>query len=398
MRRAIVYYSYLGAAVVSGRLADVEQPGALPDQIEHVVGDEAVVEHQVRRLDGPHRLEREQLRVTGPRPHQRHPPGPAAAALPFRPPPSRRPQRLQQPPQLRQLQRDLVVPATRRSRRRSRSSGRRRRIAIRGGVGPGVAAVPRGGCGLGEGRSSSGADDGVSGGGGPCGESGGGGGWRGNGGGERLEARWSKGERHGDAGIVVVSWWPWHFYTAREQQEGGGGGELKPSGVARRRRGVRFWMREGVEGKGGGRAPGPGGRRLDWKVAATLWSAEGPGSMNRCGTGRGFSVVLFGGEGGSESQVGVRLSAAGRAVRGCRRAWGRVRSFADGIVMACVTRSRAPIRISEMRIAISQQWRWLRSRGFAADNPREALVKLELLSGQVLNVIYSTSVSYFKIL
>jgi hypothetical protein len=82
MRRAIVYYSYLGAAVVSGRLADVEQPGALPDQIEHVVGDEAVVEHQVRRLDGPHRLEREQLRVTGPRPHQRHPPGPAAAALP----------------------------------------------------------------------------------------------------------------------------------------------------------------------------------------------------------------------------------------------------------------------------------------------------------------------------
>lgn len=29
-------------------------------------------------------------------------------------------------------------------------------------------------------------------------------------------------------------------------------------------------------------------------MAATLWSAEGPGSMNRCGTGRGFSVVLFG--------------------------------------------------------------------------------------------------------
>ena len=39
--------------------------------------------HQVRRLDGPDRLESEQLGVPEPRPDQRHPPGLAVAALPL---------------------------------------------------------------------------------------------------------------------------------------------------------------------------------------------------------------------------------------------------------------------------------------------------------------------------
>jgi len=89
---------FLGAAVVSSRLADVEQPGVVPDQIEHFVGHEAIVEHQVRRLDGPDRLEREELGVPWPRPHQRHLPGPTAASVPFQSLPSGIPERLQEPP------------------------------------------------------------------------------------------------------------------------------------------------------------------------------------------------------------------------------------------------------------------------------------------------------------
>ena len=88
-------FPHLGAAVVSRGLADIEKPGALPDQVQHVVRHQPVVEHQVRRLDGPDRLEREQLGVPGPCAHQCHPPG--SAALLGAPPPGR-PQHVQEPP------------------------------------------------------------------------------------------------------------------------------------------------------------------------------------------------------------------------------------------------------------------------------------------------------------
>jgi hypothetical protein len=188
-------FPHLGAAVVSRGLADIEQPGALPDQVQHVVRHQPVVEHQVRRLDGPDRLEREQLGVPGPCAHQCHPPG--SAALLGAPPPGR-PQRVQEPPQFRQLQRDLVIPTARGS---SGSGGRGCGVggAI-GGVRPGVAAVARGGGGLGEGRGANGgagagAGPRVRGGeGGRCGCCG-----RRNGGRSRLEARRAHGESHGDA-------------------------------------------------------------------------------------------------------------------------------------------------------------------------------------------------------
>lgn len=137
----------LGAAVVPGRLADVEQPGAVADQIEHLVGNETVVEDEVGVLDGPHGLEREEVRVPGPGPHQRHPPGPAGGAGPFQPFAPGRLERLQEPPQLRELQRDLVVPA---AGSRGGGGGGGGKGGVLGGVGPGVAAVPGGGGGLGE--------------------------------------------------------------------------------------------------------------------------------------------------------------------------------------------------------------------------------------------------------
>lgn len=279
--------SHLGAAVVSRRLADIEQPGALPDQVQDVVRHQPVVEHQVRRLDGADRLEREQLGVPGPRAHQSHPTGPAAAVSALGGPPPGRPQRVQQPPQLRQLQRDLVVPAARRrgSGRGSGGIGGGRGCGAGGavgGVGPGVAAVARGGGGLGEGRGADGGGGGgagagprVRGGGGEGGRGGCCG--RGNGGRSRLEARRADGESHGDAGA-----------QAADGLSAAGGASAFYTGAADQ---DQLSVREGLEGKrreGGGtkgcsgQEETPESRRPLAALASwlALASVEGPARFN----------------------------------------------------------------------------------------------------------------------
>lgn len=97
----------LGPAVVTSSLPDIEKAGIGPDQSEHVVGNEAVVEDEIGALDGANRLERQKLRIARPCPHQCHsahrrPAGIISTLLP---------QQLQQSPELGQLQGDVVLPA-----------------------------------------------------------------------------------------------------------------------------------------------------------------------------------------------------------------------------------------------------------------------------------------------
>lgn len=133
--------------MVSGSLADIEQPSMRRRQIQNIVGDEPIVEEEVGVLDHPQRLHRQQLRVAGPRPDQEHVPG----APPLLPRTLAAPlllQNPQQPLQLRQLERNVVV-----SGRIGAGVGRDR---ARGEMGvaqvhPAVPQVPLGGVPFGEG-------------------------------------------------------------------------------------------------------------------------------------------------------------------------------------------------------------------------------------------------------
>lgn len=100
----------LGPAMISGRLPNIEHLGISPDETQHIIRHQSIIKDEIGPLDRPHRLQRQQLRVTRPGPHQRHAPRPAAAAAASCLRPLGGPQGLQQPLELWQLQRDLILP------------------------------------------------------------------------------------------------------------------------------------------------------------------------------------------------------------------------------------------------------------------------------------------------
>lgn len=130
--------------MISGRLPDIEHLGISPDETQHIIGHQPIIEDEIGLLDRPHRLQRQQLRVTRPGPHQRHTPRPAAAAAAGLRPPGG-PQGLQQPLELWQLQRDLILPIA-----EVLVGGNRQRDA--GSVNPAISSVSLGGAFLREGR------------------------------------------------------------------------------------------------------------------------------------------------------------------------------------------------------------------------------------------------------
>ena len=63
---------YLGSAVVSGSLPNVEKSSIRPNQFQHIIGDQSIIKQKMSTLNHSHSLQCQKLRVPRPSPHQIH--------------------------------------------------------------------------------------------------------------------------------------------------------------------------------------------------------------------------------------------------------------------------------------------------------------------------------------